>query len=74
MQVQGAPKLSIALTATNTVIISWASPSTGFRFGANSDVEQRNWTNVGSSPGDDGTTKSVICPSVRGSKFYRLKK
>ncbi len=68
------PLLTIGLTHTNTAVVSWPSPSTGFALQQNSSVGTTNWTDVGLSPSDNGTTKSVVVPASPGSKFYRLKK
>jgi hypothetical protein len=70
----GAPLLTIALTHTNTAVVSWPSPSTGFGLQQNSSVGTTNWTDVGLSTSDNGTTKSVVVPAAPGSKFYRLNK
>src|SRR3954454_23873009 len=35
VQMPGAPLLSIALTTTNTALVSWPSPSTGFKLQQN---------------------------------------
>ena len=74
VQAPGAPFLTITLTHTNTAVVSWPSPSTGFGLQQNSNVGTTNWTDAGLSPSDNGTTKSVVVPASPGSKFYRLKK
>ena len=74
VQMPGAPLLTVALTQTNTAVVSWPSPSTGFTLQQNSSVGTTNWTDVGLTANDNGTTKSVIVPASPGSKFYRLKK
>ncbi|MBI4325199.1 MAG: hypothetical protein HY674_08030 [Chloroflexi bacterium] len=74
VQTPGAPLLTIELTHTNTAVVSWPSLSTGFALQQNSSVGTTNWTDVGLSPIDNGTTKSVVVPASPGSKFYRLKK
>jgi hypothetical protein len=74
VQTPGAPLLKITLTHTNTAVVSWPSPSTGFGLQQNSSAGTTNWTDVGLSPNDNGTTKSVVVPASPGSKFYRLKK
>jgi hypothetical protein len=69
----GAPALTITRTATNTVIISWPSPSTGFTLQQNTVLGTTNWVNAPQAPADDGTTKSVIVNPPAGRLFYRLK-
>jgi len=74
VQTPGAPLLTITLTHTNTAVVSWPSPSTGFALQQNSSVGTTNWTEVGLSPSDNGTTKSVVVPALPGSQFYRLRR
>ena len=70
----GAPLLSIARTTTNTVAVFWASLSTGFVLQENTNsVSSVNWSNVLTTPADDGTTKTVIVNPTTGDRFYRLK-
>jgi hypothetical protein len=67
------PSLSISRTATNTVAVSWPSPSTGFTLQQNTDgIATLNWSNALATPSDDGTTKTVILDPPTGSPFYRL--
>ena len=67
------PSLTIARTATNTVAISWPSPSTGFTLQQNTNgIATVNWSNVLTAPTDNGTTKTVIVDQPSGNRFYRL--
>jgi hypothetical protein len=73
LQTPGAPLLSIFRTPTNTVAVSWPSPSTGWNLEQNtSSVSSVNWSNVVSVPSDNGTTKTVIVNPPSGNRFYRL--
>ncbi|HOR72381.1 MAG TPA: hypothetical protein PLY00_14015 [Verrucomicrobiota bacterium] len=73
VQTPGAPLLSIARTATDTVAVWWASPSTGWILQQNTNsVTSVNWSNVVTAPVDDGTNKMVIISSPTGNRFYRL--
>ncbi|MBE0544804.1 MAG: hypothetical protein IH623_25990 [Verrucomicrobia bacterium] len=72
VQTPGAPLLSIATTPTNTVVISWPSPSTGFVLQQNTNLASTNWTAVATPPTDDGSTRSVIVSPPVGNRFYRL--
>ena len=75
VQTPGAPLLTIARTTTNTVAVSWPSPSTGFTLQQNTNsVSSVNWSNVVTVPFDDGTTKSLIVNPPTGNRFYRLNK
>jgi hypothetical protein len=38
--------LRIALTGTNTVLVAWPAPSTGFNLQQNAGIETMNWTSV----------------------------
>lgn len=70
----GSPLLAIQLTATNTVQVSWPSPSTGFILEQNSDLNTSNWVTAPQTPVDDGTTKSIIVNPPAGTAFFRLKR
>jgi hypothetical protein len=70
----GAPLLQIAKTATNTVIVWWPSPSTGFILQQNPVLGTTNWTTAPQIPVDNGTTKTIVVNPPVGNLFYRLKK
>ncbi len=75
VQTPGAPLLSIARTTTNTVAVSWPSPSTGWNLQQNTNsVSSLNWSNVTAMIQDDGTTKMLIINPPAGNRFYRLHK
>src|SRR2546426_401573 len=58
VQTPGAPLLSITLTSTNTALVSWPSPSTGFTLQQNGNtVASANWSNVTAGVTDNGTIK-----------------
>lgn len=68
----GSPPLSIALTATNTAVISWSFPSTGFTLQQNSDLSTTNWIAVPQSVTNNGAINYVIINPPGGNRFYRL--
>jgi uncharacterized delta-60 repeat protein len=70
-----APPPSLSIARSNaSVIISWPSPSTGFTLQQNtSSIVTVNWSNVLTTPTDNGTTKTVIVNLPMGNRFYRLK-
>jgi hypothetical protein len=68
----GAPRLTISLTPTNAVVISWPSPSTGFVLQQNSNLGTANWSATLQTPTDDGTTKSIVVKPPLGNLFFRL--
>ena len=74
VQSPGAPTLTVTLTTTNTAIVSWPFPSTGFALEQNPVIGTTNWTGVTNSVSDDGSFKRVVVPANIGNKFYRLKK
>ena len=73
VQTPGAPSLAIRRTSTNTVALSWPSPSTGFTLQQNADgLATLNWSNVLTTPSDNGTTKTLIVNPATGNRLYRL--
>ena len=72
VQTPGAPLLSIFRTITNTVVVSWPSPSTGWTLQQNTNsVSSLNWSNVTATIRDDGTNKTLIVNPPTGNRFYR---
>ena len=75
VQIPGTPPtITITLTSTNTVLLTWPSPSAGFVLQQGANLNPSSWSNAGLKPTDDGTLLSVVLPSNPGSLFYRLKK
>ncbi len=74
IQTPNAPLLTIRRTATNTVAVSWPSPSTGFVLQQNPDSNTANWGDAAQAPTDNGTTKTVIVDPPAGNMFFRLRK
>jgi hypothetical protein len=73
VQTPGAPLLSITLTATNTAMVSWPSPSTDFTLQQNTNgIGTLNWSNLVGGIQDNGTIKYVIVNPPTGNRFYRL--
>ena len=70
----GAPLLSIERTATNSVIVAWPDPSTGFELQQNPDLNPTNWVKVATLPTVVGGQKQVVVPVPVGNRFYRLQK
>jgi hypothetical protein len=73
VQTPGAPQLRITRTVTNTVVVSWPSPSTGFVLQQNPAAGAAGWASFGQAPMDDGTSKSVVINPPVGNLFFRLK-
>ena len=74
VQTPGGPLLTIARTTTNTAAIYWPSPSTDFTLQENTNsIAMVNWSNILSTPTDNGTTKTGIVNPPTGSRFFRLR-
>lgn len=68
------PELHITRAGLN-VTISWASPSTGYVLEENSSLSNpAGWSDVGTSPSDDGATKSVALPVASQPRYFRLRR
>ena len=70
----GAPQLDIQLTSTNTVMISWPSPSTGFNLQQNDVLTTTSWVTPPEIVSNNGTIKFIIVDPPLGNRFYRLSK
>ena len=74
VQTPGAPSLSIFRTTTNTVAVTWPSPSTGWALQQNTNsVSSVNWSNITSGIQDDGMAKTFVVNPPAGNRFYRLR-
>src|SRR5262249_42198202 len=69
----GAPQLSIVRTGTNTVVVSWTSPSTGFHLEQTSDLATASWVAPLDPVLDNGIERFIIVNRPTGNRFYRLK-
>ena len=74
VQTPGAPVLNITLTGTNTVMVYWPSPSTGFNLQQNTNLATTNWLAATNTITDNGTIKFIIVNPPTGNRFYRLSK
>ncbi len=74
VQTPGAPFLSVSRTATNTVLVSWPYPSTGFGLQQNGAVSATGWAGVTNAPVQVGERWQVIVQPPAGNRFYRLLK
>jgi hypothetical protein len=72
VQTPGAPLLAISRTSTNTVMVSWPSPSTGFGLQQNTNLNTANWVTPSETVTDNGTIKFIILSSPTGNRYYRL--
>ncbi len=74
LQPPGAPALSISRTPTNTVVVSWPSPSTGWSVQQNNSLATANWVTPGETVFDNGTLRFIVVNPPAGNRFYRLSK
>lgn len=72
VQMPDAPELSIQVTSTNTAVIAWDSPATGFGLQQNNDLSTTNWVASTNAVTDNGSTKFIIVNPPSGNRFYRL--
>jgi hypothetical protein len=72
VQTPGAPLLRVVLTSTNTVIVAWPAPSTGFSLQQNAALGTTNWLGVTNSQTVVGSEKQVLISLPAGNRFYRL--
>jgi hypothetical protein len=73
VQTPGAPVLAIKLTATNTAMVFWPSPSTGYNLQLNTNLSAANWFTPAETVQDNGTIKFIIVSPPAGNRYYRLK-
>jgi hypothetical protein len=67
------PFLRMQLTSTNTVVIAWPAPSTGFSLQQNSSLGTANWLSVTNIPVAIGRDNQVtLAPPSSGNTFFRL--
>jgi hypothetical protein len=72
VQTPGAPTLAIFLTGTNTAMVYWPSPSTGFGLQQNTNLITTNWITPSETINDNGTSRFIIVNPPTGNRFYRL--
>jgi DNA/RNA endonuclease G (NUC1) len=69
--VPGVPTLSIALTSTNTLIVSWPVSPAGF-LQQNSNLTTTNWVNVTNAANVGGGQNQIILPTSSENNFFRI--
>jgi hypothetical protein len=73
VQTPGAPVLSINFTTTNTAMVYWTSPATGYNLQVNTNLATTNWATPAEGVTDNGTIKFIIVNPPTGNRYYRLK-
>jgi FG-GAP-like repeat len=66
-----APTLTINRSDAG-VIVSWATPLTGWTLQQNSNLATTNWSATGFGIVDDGTNKNITITQPAGNLFFRL--
>ena len=69
-----APVLAVSLTPTNTVLVTWPLPSTGWNLQQNTNLATMNWVVPPQIVTDHGTKRFILVSPASGKMFYRLKK
>jgi hypothetical protein len=59
VQTPGTPVLSIRLTTTNTAMVYWTSPSTGYNLQVNTNLATANWVTPAETVQDNDTIKFI---------------
>ena len=72
VQTVGSPTLRIFLTSSNTAVVAWPAPSTGFSLQVNTNISTTNWVGT-SAPSVVGSENQVIIAPPVGRQFFRLK-
>ena len=73
IQTPGFPTLRVVHTSTNTVVIAWPAPSTGFSLQQNADLKTTIWSGVTNIVNVVGSENQIIVAPPVGNRFYRLK-
>jgi hypothetical protein len=66
------PRLSALVTKTNSVLVYWPSPSTGYALQQNLNLGTANWTTPSETIQDNGVIRYVVVTAPAGRRFFRL--
>jgi hypothetical protein len=70
-RIAAVPNLTVVLTATNSVVVSW--PNLGsYTLQSNSDLTTTNWAGYGGAVSTVNGTNSVTLSPPSGNLFFRL--
>lgn len=73
VQTPGAPILKIFHSNTNTAIVSWPAPSTGWVLQQNTSVSSpAGWSNATNAVTQAGGQNQIVVTLPTGNRFYRL--
>jgi hypothetical protein len=68
------PSLSAWLTSTNTVLVYWHSPSTGFNLQQNTNLTTSPWNAPPENISDNASIKYIVVDNPAAQRFFRLSK
>ena len=74
VQSPGAPVLHIFISTTNTAVITWIAPSTGYSLQQNTNLVANSWAPVTNHVDTVGSDNQVIISPPDGNRFFRLSK
>ena len=72
VQSPGSPLLRVIRTSTNTIVVAWPNPSTGFSLQENVAMGTLNWNGVTNSISVIGSENQIVVTPSGGNRFYRL--
>lgn len=72
VQMPGAPELTIHLTTTNTVVVSWSVTSPAYTLQHSPALNAPSWGGVTNVPALVGGQYQVIIAPPSGNAFFRL--
>jgi hypothetical protein len=64
--------LAIALSPTNTTVLSWPDAISEYSLQENTDLKTTGWTTITTTPENQNGRQEVILPRSSGRRFYRL--
>lgn len=67
-----APVLSIVLTQTNSVLVSWPDTLNSYTLQENWDLKTQNWTNSTATVVGRSGRQQALFPHPTGKRFFRL--
>jgi hypothetical protein len=70
--IPGPPALAIALTSTNTVVLTWPTQAVSFHLQATTDVRVWPTTNLTDQPAISDTNNLLVLPCSQPGTFFRL--
>jgi hypothetical protein len=67
------PSLSVFPTKTNTIVVSWPSPTPTWSPLQSTNLSTTNWISPAETVNDNGTTRYIIVNPSTNTRFYRLR-